>query len=248
VRNVGTAPSGSFSVSFYASSDTHIGAGDYLIGSSSVPSISPFAVRDVGWTGAFPASIPAGTYWVGWVIDSGSTVSEFDENNNTAYKSPGRLTVGPSSGAPTNGTIRPNSGGAPAGNIVYFTTTWSDPDGHADLKACRLHIGRWDAPKSLAGNAVLVYQARTNKILIRNDRGTRWWGGKPVGSANVIQNSQAKVYCNLTTVSRSGNTVTVRWAVESKPAFRGRTKMYLKARDLAGLTSALDHKGTWTVQ
>jgi hypothetical protein len=95
---------------------------------------------------------------------------------------------------------------------------------------------------------VLVYQAQTNKIMIRNDRGTRWWGGKTVGSSNVVQNSQAKVYCNLTTVTRSGNTITVRWAVEFKPAFRGRTKMYLKARDLGGLTSALEKKGTWTVQ
>jgi hypothetical protein len=84
--------------------------------------------------------------------------------------------------------------------------------------------------------------------MIRNNRGTRWWGGKPVGSAEVVQNSQAKVYCNLTTVSRSGNTITVRWAVEFKPAFRGNTKVYLKARDVAGLTSPLEQKGTWTVQ
>jgi hypothetical protein len=95
---------------------------------------------------------------------------------------------------------------------------------------------------------VLLYQARTNKLLIRNDRGTRWWGGKPVGSDNVIQNSQVKVYCNLTTVTRTGNQIQVRWAVEFKPAFRGGTKMYLKARDRAGVTSALEKKGTWTVQ
>jgi hypothetical protein len=150
--------------------------------------------------------------------------------------------------APVNGTIAPNSGGAPAGQIVYFVSTWSDPDGEGDLKACRLHIGRWDAPKSLIGNAVLLYQARTNKLLIRNDRGTRWWGGKPVGSNNVIQNSQVKVYCNLTTVTPTGNQIQVRWAVEFKPAFQGRTKMYLKARDVAGLTSNLEKKGTWTVQ
>jgi len=150
--------------------------------------------------------------------------------------------------APTNGTITPNSGGKPAGQIVYFTSTYFDQDGHGDLRACRLHIGRIAAPKSLGGNAVLLYQAPTNKLMIRNNSGTRWWGGKLVGSANVIQNSQAKVHCNLTTVTRSGNKIKVRWAVEFKPAFRGRTKMYLKARDKGGLTSALQKKGTWTVQ
>jgi hypothetical protein len=131
--------------------------------------------------------------------------------------------------------------------MVYLTSTYSDEDGHDDLKACRLHIGRWAAPKSLAGNAVLLYQARTNKLLIRNDRGTRWWGGKPVGSDNVIQNGQVKVYCNRTTVTRADNTIQVRWAVEFKPAFRGKAKMHLKARDLGGLTSALERKGTWTI-
>jgi hypothetical protein len=149
---------------------------------------------------------------------------------------------------PQTRTITPNRGSAPAGTLVHFTATCSDPDGHTDLKACRLHIGRWDAPKSLIGNAVLLYQARTNKLLIRNDRGTRWWGGKRVGSADVIQNSQVKVYCRLTTVTRTANDVAVRWAVEFTPAFRGRTQMYLKARDLGGLTSPLQKKGTWTVQ
>ena len=64
----------------------------------------------------------------------------------------------------------------------------------------------------------------------------------------MVQNSQAKVFCSLTTVTRTGNNISVHWAVEFKPAFRGRTKMYLKARDLAGLTSSLEKKGTWTVQ
>jgi hypothetical protein len=149
---------------------------------------------------------------------------------------------------PENGTLRPSSGGAPAGQVVYFTTTYIDPDGHADLKACRLHIGRWDAPKSLIGNAVFVYNPNNNRVRVRNDRGTRWWGGKPVGTDNVVQNSQAKVHCNLTTVTRSGNTITVRWAMEFKPAFSGRAAIYLKARDMAGLTSPLQIKGTWRIQ
>jgi hypothetical protein len=149
---------------------------------------------------------------------------------------------------PTNGTLTPNSGAAPAGRLVYFTSNYNDPDGEANLKACRLHIGRWAAPKSLAGNAVVLYQARTNKILLRNDRGTRWWGGRLVGSSNVVQNGQVKVYCNRTTVTRGGTRIEVRWGLEFKPAFRGRTKIYLKARDLAGLTSDLEQRGVWTVQ
>jgi hypothetical protein len=250
VRNIGTAASGSFRVAYYASTDTTINTSDRLIGTDVVSSIAPFKARDSSWTGTFPASIPNGTYWVGWIIDSGRTVSEFNETNNIARKTAYQLTVRGATGnlPPTTGTITPNSGGAPAGRIVNFTTTWFDPNGERDLKACRFHVGRWAAPKSLIGNAVMVYQARTNKILLRNDRGTRWWGGKPVGSSNVIQNGQVKVYCARTTVRRAGNMIEVRWAVEFKPAFRGRTKMYLKARDLGALKTALQQKGTWTVQ
>jgi V8-like Glu-specific endopeptidase len=250
VRNIGTAASGSFRVAYYASTDTTISTSDRLIGTDVVSSIAPFQARDSSWTGTFPASIPNGRYWVGWIIDSGRTVSEFDETNNIARKTAYQLTVTGATGnlPPTNGTITPNSGGAPAGRSIYFTSTYFDPNGERDLKACRLHIGRWAAPKSLAGNAVVLYQARTNKLLIRNDRGTRWWGGRLVGSANVVQNSQVKVYCNLTSVRRAGNMIEVRWALEFKPAFRGRTRMYLKARDLGGLTSPLEQKGTWTVQ
>jgi hypothetical protein len=132
--------------------------------------------------------------------------------------------------------------------VVYFRATCSDANGVDDLKACRLHIGRNAAPKSLAGNVVLNYHVRSNTLRIRNNKGTRWWGGKAVGSDTLIQNNQARVHCALTTVTREGDTITVRWAVEFKPAFRGGTKMFLKARDWGGLTTRLQKRGNWRVE
>jgi glutamyl endopeptidase len=85
VRNVGTAASGGFYVSYYASKNTYISTSDYLIGTDYVSSISPFTYGNSGWSGSFP-SIPDGTYYIGWIIDSGSDVTEFDEGNNKAYK------------------------------------------------------------------------------------------------------------------------------------------------------------------
>jgi len=93
VRNIGTASSGGFDVSYYASTNTTITPSDYLIGTDYVSSISPFNYGDSDWSGTFPSSVPAGEYWVGWIIDSGSDVTEFDENNNTAYKNSYKLTV-----------------------------------------------------------------------------------------------------------------------------------------------------------
>jgi len=146
---------------------------------------------------------------------------------------------------PTNGTVSPSSGSAPAGQIRYFTTTCFDEDGHQDLKACTFHIG---PNKSMANNAMLLYNAQTNRIRIRNNTGTKWWGDKLVGSATVVQNKQAKVHCALTTVSRSGNMLQVTWAIEFKPAFRGSKNLYLRAKDLAGAKTRLQKKGTWTIE
>jgi len=116
------------------------------------------------------------------------------------------------------------------------------------LKACRFHVGRYSAPKSLKWNAVFNYHVPSNSLRIRNNNGTKWWGGKVVGTNSVVQNNQAKVYCNLTTVTKIGNMIQVRWAVEFKAAFTGGTKMHLKARDRGGLKSRLQKKGTWTVE
>ena len=95
IRNIGTAASGGFQVSYYASIDTTITASDHLIGTISMPSIPPFTYDDSDWSGTFPI-IPAGTYYVGWIIDSTGVVPEpldGGEGNNVAYKDSYQLTV-----------------------------------------------------------------------------------------------------------------------------------------------------------
>ncbi len=94
IRNIGTASSGGFYVYYYASTNSIISSADHFIGSDYVSSISPFNYRDSSWTGIFPASIPAGNYYIGWIIDAPGWVSEFDETNNKA-KETSMLTVNP---------------------------------------------------------------------------------------------------------------------------------------------------------
>ncbi|UCG59084.1 MAG: cadherin-like domain-containing protein, partial [Phycisphaerales bacterium] len=96
VRNGGPGDSGEFSVEFFASIDTHIGSTDHYIGRESMWSIAAGDYATCRWRGSFPTDIPAGTYWVGWVIDADDEVQETDEHNNTAYKHGYQLTVGTS--------------------------------------------------------------------------------------------------------------------------------------------------------
>jgi glutamyl endopeptidase len=96
VHNIGTAPSGEFYVSFYASTDEVITSSDYLIGSISVGSVlpGPFCTEDVSWSGIFPSNIPEDKdYWIGWIIDSRDDVLEFDDYNNKAHKTSYQLSV-----------------------------------------------------------------------------------------------------------------------------------------------------------
>lgn len=110
VRNTGTASSGGFYVSYYASTNTTITTFDYLIGTQYVSSIDAFNWKDANWSGTFPSGIPAGTYWVGWIIDSGSNVTEFDEDNNVAYKSSYKLTVNSGSPPPIPASVQASDG------------------------------------------------------------------------------------------------------------------------------------------
>jgi len=146
---------------------------------------------------------------------------------------------------PVNGTISPSSGGALPGTTVHFATTWKDSNGWNNLKSCLFHIGTTTAQ---AHNVFLCYNVQTNKLMIRSNDGTKWWGGYAPGSVHFMQNDQAVVDCNQTTVEHVGsNWVKVTWAISFKPAFRGQKNTYLKAMDKWLLTSRWQRKGTWTI-
>ncbi len=95
VRNIGTAASGNFKVSYYASRDSIITTDDYLIGATNVTSLQPFSWTRAEWRGTFPSSIIPGTYHIGWIVDSTGSVVEFDDGNNTATQPSIQLTVLP---------------------------------------------------------------------------------------------------------------------------------------------------------
>ena len=94
VRNIGTNHSGSVTIAYYASLDAEIDSNnDLLLGTLQVTSIPPFSWRDAGWTGIFPEPIPAGEYYIGWIIDPENQILEFNESNNSAFITSKKLVV-----------------------------------------------------------------------------------------------------------------------------------------------------------
>jgi hypothetical protein len=145
---------------------------------------------------------------------------------------------------PKLGSVTPASGGAPVGPTAYFTTTWSDPDGWENLKQCYFHIG---ASPALAGNVTLLYNAAKDKLWMLNDAGTSWTGGYAPRSLNVMDNSQARVYCADTKVRHLGNRLEVVWAIRFLSGFDGTKKLGLKARDIYKVRAKAAWKGSWTI-
>jgi len=90
VWNGGTAPSNGFDVSYYVVpysiwEEPSIDAEAILIGKTDVPPLEPFESRDILWTGVLPPGVPSGEYWLGWLIDSGGAVAEFNEGDNEVF-------------------------------------------------------------------------------------------------------------------------------------------------------------------
>ncbi|MFW9972983.1 MAG: CARDB domain-containing protein [Candidatus Odinarchaeota archaeon] len=85
VRNIGTIQSNSFSISYYASTDTTISETDYLIGIDELSPLSPTDSVESQWVGTFPINISSGEYFIGWIIDVNNQIDEFNENNNMNY-------------------------------------------------------------------------------------------------------------------------------------------------------------------
>jgi hypothetical protein len=92
VGNRGGAKSDPFFTGIYLSTDPEITGADYQIGWIAMQ-IEPRASASVSSSIRFPTNIPAGAYYVGWLIDAEDTVREEYENNNMAIIEGAQLTL-----------------------------------------------------------------------------------------------------------------------------------------------------------
>jgi len=178
------------------------------------------------------------TYLTQYAVDLGST----GWDNGHGY---GRLSLGPvPNHPPLVGTITPGSGSCEAGQLQQFSTTWQDSDGWQDLKQCWFHIG---ADASVGNSVTLMYNAVKDRLWLLNNDATTWTGGYAPGSAHVLQNNQAKVYCWESSANGTGDTLHLTWAIEFKPDFTGDKKLGLKCKDRHKARARGQWKGTWTI-
>jgi len=147
----------------------------------------------------------------------------------------------PSAVAPTLGDITP-SVVASAENVAQdFNVVYSDENGYRNLKHAYLKVG------SLLNGIVAIYYSWVNKLYLVDDAGSWYVGNCTPGAAGTLTNSQGTLDCGLTTVTGTGNDLTVNWNITPNASFAGTKDLFLYARDNADLTAGWEDKGDWTI-
>jgi len=104
IGNCGTAsiPAG-WKIRYYASLDTTITSSDYVLYETTA---NPAIGAGVALSGTddflFPSGVPAGQYYIGWILDPDNQICESNESNNAGYLRGMRVTVIGSGGNPCN--------------------------------------------------------------------------------------------------------------------------------------------------
>jgi hypothetical protein len=128
-----------------------------------------------------------------------------------------------------------------------LSTTSQDQDGCEDLSQIYLLIHhRFDEAASFSA----YYDQRKNKLYLRDDTGTNWLGGFSPGSQNILANSFSFLDCSQTSVSSTGNSLVIKWAIAFKgtPGDKWGKSIFLKAVDVLGNQDPWRSFGSWQVE
>lgn len=120
---------------------------------------------------------------------------------------------------PLNVMMMPSSGTLLTEMPQIIRNQFVDPDGSADMRICYTLIS--DASRSWVNAVYLQYNSATNRMYLRNDANTSWGVGYAPGSPMIIENSQAQIFVEDSTVTPSGNYLTIDWVVKLKPSMSG---------------------------
>jgi hypothetical protein len=166
------------------------------------------------------------------------------KDDSNAYKSWTKVGTWVSNRPPAIGTISPSSGSVNPGQQVIFTTTYTDPDGYANLQYGSLLM---NISTSKTNCLYAYYNQNTNKFYLADDTGNSWLGGFTPASSNVIENSYVKLDCSKSKISKSSTTLTVKWAVTFKSVFGGAKNIYLYVKDDYEAFVDWTQKGTYAI-
>jgi PKD domain len=143
---------------------------------------------------------------------------------------------------PTVVSVTPSSG---SGSSQTFSFVFSDGNGFTDLSTT--YIG-FNSTLTWPGGCYTYYDRNANALWLLNDPANLWLGPVTPGAATSLQNSQCTLSGAGSSVSGSGNNLTVNVALSFNSAFGGAKNIYMCALDNSGASSNWQQRGAWTVQ
>src|SRR5437667_402374 len=146
------------------------------------------------------------------------------------------------SSMPMNVSVTPASG---SGSSQAFSFVFSDASGYADINWVQMIVG----PQVQSQNVCFVtYTRATNVLQLVIDAGGTFVGsGATLGSPGTLTNSQCTLNAGASSVSGSGNNLTVSLALTFKPAFAGAKGVFSGVINNANVFSGWQTMGSWTV-
>jgi hypothetical protein len=130
-----------------------------------------------------------------------------------------------------------------SGSSVTFALAATDGNGYGAVQQTELAVGAVGAH-----SCWIEYWAPTKTLYLRSDDNTRWYQAA-LGTSDALQNSQCSVDVRSSTVSASGNTLTLALPVVFfKKSYAGSKPLYTFAGDQSGAKSGWQNSGSWTVK
>ena len=248
-----------------SSGNAYIGGYTYSIDLPVVSPIQP-AIGSVGSTDAFVGKLsPAGNsvsfltylggndsdtatgiaidssgsvYVAGWTLSANFPVLNAYQTSNAgnygAFVTKYVFNVGP-----VNVSVTPNSGG---GTTQAFSFQYSDANGAPDLTA----VGAlFNTSSSLTGACAVIYNRTQNTLALLTDTAAQPATSLTPGSGTQ-QNSQCVLSGGGSSVSLSGNLLTLNLAIAFQGGFAGAKNIYMQAANPFQIT-VWQAEGTWGV-
>ena len=144
--------------------------------------------------------------------------------------------------APQAVSVNPASG---SGNSQKFVFVFSDAAGAADLGTAEVVFG---TPANLfAGSCFIWVRPSSGEAWLANDNFTAWSPAFTLGAPGMAQNSQCSIDGAASSASIAGNNYTLTLAMTFKASYTGGKTAFGYAATNAGLPSAWQTLGSWTV-
>jgi hypothetical protein len=126
---------------------------------------------------------------------------------------------------------------------VIFSAVYSDPNGGTDLNGVYLLV---NSSVSFTNACYVYYFPQANQLYLRNDGGTAW--SSPAltpGVTGTASNSQCTLNAGTTSVTTTGNNLTLNVTVSFSGSFTTSENVYLYATGLTAQNSEWVEEGGW---